>query len=37
VLKGLVTESDHPEWVDLSIEDMYDELIKEMKKQLPPP
>ena len=32
-LSGLVTEDDHPEWVDLSIEDMYDELKKEYDKQ----
>ena len=33
LLKGLVTEDDHPEWVDLSIEDMYDKLQQEMKKE----
>lgn len=31
-LKGLVTEDDHPEWVDWSVEDMYDALIKEKKE-----
>lgn len=31
-LRGLVTEDDHPDWVDLSIEEMYDLLTKEMKK-----
>lgn len=30
-LKGLVTEDDHPGWVDLSLEDMYDLLRQEMK------
>ena len=30
-LKGLVTEDDHPDWVDLSLEDMYDLLRDEMK------
>lgn len=28
VLSGLVTEDDHPDWVDLSLEDMYDKLIE---------
>ncbi len=32
-IRGLVTEDDHPDWVDLPIEDMYDLLMKE-KKQL---
>ena len=30
-LKGLVTEDDHPDWVDLPLEDMYDLLRDEMK------
>ena len=30
-LKGLVTEDDHPDWVDKSLEDMYDLLRDEMK------
>ena len=30
-LKGLVTEDDHPDWVDLPLEDMYDLLRQEMK------
>ena len=30
-LKGLVTEDDHPDWVDKSLEDMYDLLRQEMK------
>ena len=33
VLKGLVTEDDHPEWIDLSIEDMYDKLQQELNKE----
>lgn len=39
ILHGLVTEDDHPEWVNLSIEDMYDELNKLKKKdqQTKPP
>lgn len=32
VLTGLVTEDEHPDWVDLSVEDMYDELQKLRKK-----
>lgn len=32
VLQGLVTEVDHPDWVDLSVEEMYDRLIKIQKK-----
>lgn len=28
ILSGLVTEDDHPEWVELSVEEMYDELKK---------
>ena len=31
VLHGLVTEDDHPDWVDLTVEEMYDELMKEMQ------
>ena len=31
-LSGLVTEDDHPEWADLSIEEMFDELRKEKQK-----
>lgn len=27
-ISGLVTEDDHPDWVDLSVEDMYDKLNK---------
>ena len=30
-LRGLVTEDDHPDWVDLPLEDMYDKLTQEMK------
>lgn len=30
-LRGLVTEDDHPDWVDLSFEEMYDLLLKEME------
>lgn len=32
ILSGLVTEDDHPEWVNLSVEEMYDKLIEERKK-----
>lgn len=32
-LRGLVTEDDHPDWVNLSVEEMYDKLIAEGKKQ----
>ena len=32
ILTGLVTEDDHPDWVEMSIEDMYDELTKLKKK-----
>lgn len=28
VVQGLVTEDKHPDWVDMSVEDMYDELRK---------
>lgn len=31
-LKGLVTEDDHPDWVDLSYEEMLDKLLEEQKK-----
>ena len=31
-VKGLVTEDDHPEWVNLPIEDMYDKLLDELDK-----
>ncbi|MBQ6630821.1 MAG: hypothetical protein IJH55_01655 [Romboutsia sp.] len=33
VLSGLVTEDDHPDWVDLSVEEMYDKLREEMQNQ----
>lgn len=33
ILQGLVTEDEHPEWVNLSIEEMYDELNKLMQKE----
>lgn len=32
VLTGLVTEDEHPDWVDMAVEDMYDELQKLRKK-----
>lgn len=35
IVSGLVTEDQHPDWVDLSVEDMYDELIKERKQEDP--
>ena len=31
-VSGLVTEDDHPEWVNMSIEEMYDELRKETQR-----
>lgn len=38
LLSGLVTEDQHPEWVELSVEEMYDELKKErIKKASEPP
>lgn len=36
IVSGLVTEDDHPEWIDLSMEEMYDELMKEMQKDPDP-
>lgn len=33
ILTGLVTEDDHPDWVDLSVEDMYDKLREESQQQ----
>lgn len=35
LVSGLVTEDDHPEWVDMSIEEMYDELRKLQKREKP--
>jgi hypothetical protein len=32
VLKGLVTEDDHPDWVNLTIEEMFDKLYDEYKE-----
>lgn len=32
ILKGLVTEIDHPDWINLSFEEMYDKLMEEEKK-----
>lgn len=32
VVSGLVTEDDHPDWVDLSVEEMYDKLLEEMQQ-----
>lgn len=34
-LSGLVTEDKHPEWVDLSVEEMFDKLRKEKQKMDP--
>ena len=31
VVSGLVTETDHPDWIDLPLEDMYDKLNKELQ------
>lgn len=33
LLQGLVTDIDHPDWVNLSMEEMYDLLEKEMKNE----
>lgn len=35
LLGGLVTEDDHPDWVDLPLEDMYDLLMQEMEENQP--
>lgn len=32
VLKGLVTEDDHEDWIDLTYEEMFDKLVDERKK-----
>ena len=32
VLKGLVTEDEHKDWIDLTYEEMFDKLIEERKK-----
>lgn len=32
VVSGLVTEDDHPDWVDMSIEEMFDELRKQKQQ-----
>ena len=32
-LPGLVTEDDHPDWVGLSVEQMYDRLMDQMKQE----
>lgn len=31
-IRGLVTEDDHPDWVNLPVEEMYDRLTSEMEK-----
>ena len=33
ILTGLVTEDDHPDWVDLSVEEMYDKLREDRQNQ----
>lgn len=33
ILPGLVTEDDHPDWVGLSVEEMYDRLEKQMEEE----
>lgn len=33
VLTGLVTEDDHPDWVDMSVEEMYDKLRESQDQQ----
>ena len=37
ILSGLVTEDDHPDWVDLSVEEMYDELRKQREEKVKEP
>lgn len=37
ILKGLVTEDDHPDWVDLSFEEMVEKLEKESPESLKNP
>ena len=38
ILSGLVTEDEHPDWVELSVEEMYDELKKQrIQKASEPP
>lgn len=32
ILNGLVTEDDHPDWIDLSVEEMYDKLREEAQQ-----
>lgn len=34
VVGGLVTEDDHPDWINLTIEELYDELQKQRKKDI---
>lgn len=34
ILTGLVTEDDHPDWVGLSFEEMYEKLAEERKKDM---
>lgn len=36
IVSGLVTEDDHPDWVDLTVEEMYDKLAEERRNQPPP-
>lgn len=33
ILTGLVTEDEHPDWIDYSVEDMYQELVQLRKKE----
>lgn len=35
ILSGLVTEDEHPDWIDLSVEEMFDKLKKEKQKMKP--
>lgn len=37
ILRGLVTEDDHPDWVDLSVEEMYDKLNEIREEELKKP
>ena len=37
ILQGLVTEDEHPDWVDMSVEEMFDELRKLPKEKVEEP
>ena len=37
IVSGLVTEDQHPDWVDVPFEDLFDKVIDDIKKNPPPP